>query len=388
MSNTPDIRFQNYNQIWESKTLSRVVNFISTGKLDANAAVKNGKYKFFTCSREDYLTDSYEFDGPAVLINGNGDIGLTKVFSGKFNAYQRTYVLMGFNEDFNFVGIAIPNYLPEKIRKEAIGGAMPYIKLETLEELVIKVPTNDEQKQIAEFLFEIDFLINQKQNELDKSVKYKQTMLYKMFPKKGSNIPEIRFTDYSESWVETTLENNCKFYKGKGYSKKDITKTGTQLFLYGRIYTNYSNEVYEIDTYTNLIDPGAYISTGNEVVIPSSGETAEDISRATAILSEGIILGGDLNILVPDDKFYTPFISLLITYSNFHLDLSKKAQGKTVVHVHNDDIKDINFLYPKIDEQKKIVEFFRTLDNLILNQEKEIITLERLKDTLLKKMFA
>lgn len=253
---------------------------------------------------------------------------------------------------------------------------------------VFNIPNIKIQKELSSLLFNLEGMLKHMKTQLNMTKVHKKSMLYKMFPKRESNLPEIRFSEFTEIWDETTLENNCSFYKGKGYSKKDLTKSGTQLFLYGRLYTNYANEVCKIDTFTKYTDPAAYVSTGNEIVIPSSGETAEDISRATAILSEGIILGGDLNILVPNDNFYTPFLSLLITHSNFHIELSKKAQGKTVVHVHNDDIKDITFLYPKKEEQKRIVEFFRNLDKFIAYQEKEITTLERLKDTLLKKMFA
>ena len=386
MSNIPKIRF-NFEKDWQAKSLSSVCNDIKTGKLDANAATKSGKYKFFTCSREDYKTNTYAFDGDSVVINGNGDLGITKVFSGKFNAYQRNYVLMDFTEDYKFIGHSIPRYLPSKIKKEAIGGAMPYIKIETLNELMLGIPEIPEQKQIASFLSNVDFLIENKKKELEKMKQYKATMLYKMFPQYGKLVPEIRFKDFEGEWQNSKF-NIGQISKGLGFSKNDLSKKGKPLFLYGRMYTKFQIFVKEIDTFTQNKNAARILSNGNEVVIPASGETAEDISRATAILSKGIILGGDLNIIKISKEFDSIFISMLITYSRFHYELGKKAQGKTIVHIRGADIASIIFLYPTLEEQQKIAEFLSSLDLMITNQEKEIEILEHMKATLLSKMFA
>ena len=119
------------------KTLGELCT-ITTGKLDANANNPNGVYPFFTCGKETLLIDCYAFDGEAIVIAGNGDIGHTKYYNGKFNAYQRTYVLMDFSENAKFVKMGIDTYLPQKIAEEIQCGAMPYIKLSTL--LSLKIP--------------------------------------------------------------------------------------------------------------------------------------------------------------------------------------------------------------------------------------------------------
>lgn len=373
------------------KKIQDICIYNPKSKMPASSGKEKGAFRFFKSdtSKEKFFSNDYITDGNTIILN-DGGIFNVRYYEGKAG-YSDHCIGLHTNEFCN------AKYLYYHLLSKAdyinyygfVGGTLKNIDKNWLNELLLKIPSDIRiQKKIADLHFEIDYLLEQKNSELNKMRNIKQSMLYKMFPTRGSNIPKIRFAEFTEIWEETTLENNCRFYKGKGYSKKDVTNSGTQLFLYGRLYTNYSNEVVEIDTFTKYTDPAAYVSTGNEIVIPSSGETAEDISRATAILSEGIILGGDLNILVPSDNFYTPFLSLLITHSNFHIELSKKAQGKTVVHVHNDDIKDITFLYPKKEEQKRIVEFFRNLDKSIAYQEKEIVTLERLKDTLLKKMFA
>ena len=134
------------SSITEYKTLGELCS-ITTGKLDANVNNPNGLYPFFTCGKDTLSIDNYAFDGEAILIAGNGDIGHTKYYYGKFNAYQRTYVLMGFKADAQFIKMGIDTYLPQKISEETQGGAMPYIKLSTLTSL--KIPFTSEEKQLS-----------------------------------------------------------------------------------------------------------------------------------------------------------------------------------------------------------------------------------------------
>lgn len=134
------------SSITEYKTLGELCS-ITTGKLDANANTPDGLYPFFTCGKDTLSIDNYAFDGEAILIAGNGDIGHTKYYYGKFNAYQRTYVLMVFKADAQFIKMGIDTYLPKKISEETQGGAMPYIKLSTLTSL--KIPFTSEEKQLS-----------------------------------------------------------------------------------------------------------------------------------------------------------------------------------------------------------------------------------------------
>ena len=134
------------SSITEYKTLGELCS-ITTGKLDANANNHNGLYPFFTCGKDTLSIDNYAFDGEAILIAGNGDIGHTKYYYGKFNAYQRTYVLMDFKADAQFVKMGIDTFLPQKISEETQGGAMPYVKISTL--FSLKIPFTTEEKQLS-----------------------------------------------------------------------------------------------------------------------------------------------------------------------------------------------------------------------------------------------
>ena len=162
----------------------------------------------------------------------------------------------------------------------------------------------------------------------------------------------------------------CTFSKGHGYSKADIRDAGTPLILYGRLYTQYESRIEEVDTFAVEQD-GSILSRGNEVIVPASGETAEDIAVASSVRRSGIILGGDLNVVTPTSKLDPDYAALAITYSKAHDDLAKRAQGKSVVHVHGNDIAEVEVSYPSESEQKRISSVVLNLDSLItLHQRK------------------
>ena len=175
---------------------------------------------------------------------------------------------------------------------------------------------------------------------------------------------------YTSSWEQRKAIDIADYSKGNGYSKGDLADAGTPIILYGRLYTKYQFAISEVDTFA-VPRNGAVYSQGNEVIVPASGETAEDIARASAVEKSGVLLGGDLNILRPFDFINPLFLALAISNGEPQKELAKKAQGKSVVHIHNTDIQEVTIAYPSRTEQDRIVSVFRQLDNLItLHQRK------------------
>jgi len=199
-------------------------------------------------------------------------------------------------------------------------------------------------------------------------------------------IPEIRFKGFSDEWEERKLNEVADFLKGHGYSKNDLVEVGTPIILYGRLYTKYETIISEVDTFA-LDSKGSIYSTGNEVILPASGETAEDIARASAVIKSGILLGGDLNIIYPNSKVNSIFLALAISNGKPQKDLSKRAQGKSVVHLRNADLKEVAILFPCNDEQSKLGTFFIHLDHLITLHQRKYNKLVTVKKAMLEKMF-
>ena len=206
----------------------------------------------------------------------------------------------------------------------------------------------------------------------------------KMTNKKA--IPEIRFKGFTEAWEQRKMVDLAEYSKGNGYSKGDLTDVGTPIILYGRLYTKYQFAINEVDTFA-VPRKGAVYSQGNEVIVPASGETAEDIARASAVEKSGVLLGGDLNILSPFDFINPLFLALAISNGEPQNELAKKAQGKSVVHIHNSDIQEVTIAYPSRSEQDRIVSVFRNLDRLITLHQRKGEKLRNVKKSMLEKMF-
>lgn len=199
--------------------------------------------------------------------------------------------------------------------------------------------------------------------------------------------PKIRFKGFSGEWKRSTLGDLALFSKGSGYSKSDICKEGTPVILYGRMYTKYQSVFDEIDTFVNPKD-NSVVSKGGEVIIPGSGESSEDISLAAMVKNEGVILGGDLNILKFNQKVNDPaFMSMAITYSPTRAELSSYSQGKTVVHLRNSEIAKGTIRYPNISEQNTIVNYVLSLDAQISASTSRLASLKQVKAASLQAMF-
>ena len=199
-------------------------------------------------------------------------------------------------------------------------------------------------------------------------------------------VPEIRFAGFTDPWEQRKLGDLCSFSKGYGYSKNNLRDQGTPIILYGRLYTNYETQIHSVDTFVDPLENSVY-TEGGEVIVPASGETAEDISIASVVEKPGIILGGDLNIITPSAVVNPVFLALELSYGKPHFDLAKRAQGKSVVHIHNEDIANVFFDRPCIAEQRRIGGFFDRLDSLITLHQRKYDKLCVLKKSMLDKMF-
>ena len=267
---------------------------------------------------------------------------------------------------------------------EALGHARHYISV--VQNTESAIPSYEEQSAIGRVLSNLDTLITLHQRKLDHLKEMKKGLLQKMFPKNGESIPELRFPGFADPWEQRKALHLASYSKGKGYSKDDLTESGTPVILYGRLYTKYESVIEEVDTFVDASNDGIY-SHGDEVIVPASGETAEDIARASAVAQPGVLLGGDLNILRPNKSITSLFMALSLSNGTAQKELSKRAQGKSVVHVHNSDIQDVTISYPTIDEQTQIGAFFRSLDSLITLHQRKLDHLKQMKKGLLQQMF-
>lgn len=198
--------------------------------------------------------------------------------------------------------------------------------------------------------------------------------------------PKLRFKGFTDDWEQCKLGDIATLSKGNGYSKSDLSASGNPIILYGRLYTNYETTIRNVDTFVKLKDKSV-ISQGGEVIVPASGETAEDISRASVVKNQGVIIGGDLNVIKVNILLDPTFLALTISNGEQQKELSKRAQGKSVVHLHNSDLQEVNLIFPLLNEQRKISTLFEKMDNIITLHQCKLEKLKLNKSALLQKLF-
>ena len=166
-------------------------------------------------------------------------------------------------------------------------------------------------------------------------------------------------------------------YKGNGISKEQLSDSGEPCILYGELYTKYKSEVIsEVVSKTNIDTKKLIRSKANDVIIPCSGETAEDIATARCVPYDDILLGGDLNIIRLHDTDGS-FMSYQLNGKRKY-DIAKVAQGVSVVHLYGEHLKNVKTYAPRVEEQKKIAKLLSLLDERIATQNKIIDKLQSL----------
>ena len=324
----------------------------------------------------------------SVKLEGVGEAALVPqtldntTYSGFIIRFRDEY---GLDNNFKRFVFGIES-VRNQIMSQATNSANKNISQSVLENLELAIPSKSEQQKIGAYFSNLDHLITLHQRKYDKLVMSKKSMLEKMFPKNGQTKPEIRFSGFIDDWEQRKLGDVAEFSKGSGYSKGDLVEYGTPIILYGRLYTNYETRISDVDTFVEA-KVGSVYSKGGEVIVPASGETAEDIARAATVDKSGILLGGDLNIVMPNKDINSSFLAISISSGNPQRELAKKAQGKSVVHIHNEEIKNLVLPFPIKDEQNKIASYFCQLDNLITLHQRELEKLKKIKLSMLEKMF-
>ena len=200
---------------------------------------------------------------------------------------------------------------------------------------------------------------------------------------KKLNVPNLRFKEFEGEWKEEHLSDIADLYKGTGISKDQLSDEGEPCILYGELYTKYKSETIEkVISKTNIDNTKLVRSKANDVIIPCSGETAEDIATARCVLNDNILLGGDLNIIRLHGYDGT-FMSYQLNGKRKY-DIAKVAQGVSVVHLYGEHLKGVKTINPCLEEQKKIASLLFLLDERIATQNKIIEDLKKLKSAIIE----
>lgn len=383
----PKIRFYSYQGAWTENKIADIVKISAGGDVDKVKLKESGKYPVIANALTNKgivgFYEDYKVKAPAVTVTGRGDVGYAVARHENFTPIVRLLTLQSEKIDVDYLENQINSM---RILNESTG--VPQLTAPQLGNYKVYHPKIEEQTAIGTLFRTLDDLLSSYKDNLTNYQSLKETMLSKMFPKAGQTVPEIRLDGFEEEWEVQSLKELASFSKGNGYTKSDLVNSGNEIILYGQLYTNYQTVISMVNTFVLETREKSVISKGGEVVVPASGESAEDISRASVIEKSGVIIGGDLNIIYPDEnKVDSIFLALTISNGSQQKELIKRAQGKSVVHLRNNDLEKVVLHYPSMEEQRAIGLYFSSLDNLINSHQEKISQLETLKKKLLQDMF-
>ena len=239
-------------------------------------------------------------------------------------------------------------------------------------------PVESEQDKIALFLSLIEKRLIAQEQLVEHLKKYKRGVVKTLLdPKQNKRNGVV--------WETDTIGNLGTFIKGAALSKADISDTGTPFILYGELYTTYKEVVRAVVRTTQASVDDVYLSRVGDVVVPTSGETPEEISTASCIMVPDVILAGDLNIYrstIIDGRIMSYLLNHIVNDQ-----IARVAQGKSVVHVQASEIGKISITYPDHKEQERIAQILELLDNRIAISEMSLNSMQEMKKALLQQLF-
>ena len=389
MRKVPKLRFKEFSDEWEEKKLGEISEIIMGQSPDSknynekniglpliqgNADCKNRKVypRLYT---SEITKESIPND---IIMTVRAPVGAI-AFSNIHSCIGRGVCAIRNTNNFIYHYLIKLENSWEKISQ---GSTFTAVNSNDIKKLQLILPNIQEQEKIANFLSSVDKKISLTEEKLELFREYKKGVMQKIFSQ------ELRFkdsngNDYPE-WEEKKLGEIAFFSKGKLISKEDITEEGVECIRYGELYTIYKEKIEKVVSKTKLEKNKLILSEKNDVIIPSSGETAIDIAVASCVMKDGVALGADLNIIKTKENglYLAYFIN-----NPAKLELASLAQGASVIHLYEKHLKLLNIKIPTLEEQEKIADFLSSIDSKIESIEKELEGLKEFKKGLLQQMF-
>ena len=321
-----------------------------------------------------------------ILISAAGTIGRTVVYDGIPAYFQDSNIVWIANNERLVINHFLRFYY-EVVEWCTDDNTIARLYNETLRSIKIAVPSLSEQQKIADCLASLDDLIRAGEAQLVALKDHKKGLMQQLFPREGETTPRLRFPEFRDAgeWEVKRLGEVAAFHKGKGVSKSDISPDGVlPCIRYGELYTRYLETISDVVSHTNISSDDLLLSNANDVIIPASGETSEDIATASCVLHAGIALGGDLNII--RSSMNGVFLSYYLNSVKKHT-IARIAQGNSVVHLYPAQLAKLELCIPSVIEQQKIADCLTSLDDLIRAREAQLVALKDHKKGLMHQLF-
>lgn len=380
---------------WKKVKLGEIT-IIKTGKLDSNAAVPNGAYPFFTCDPTTLSIDKWAYDTEAILLAGNNASGnyTAKYYKGKFNAYQRTYIIETLNPQFasvRYMAYAMNQQL-QLLKVMSSGSTTKFLTMKMLTQLSIDLPSIETQNRIATILSRYDSLIENYQKQI-KLLEEAAQRLYKEW------FVDLHFLGHEntkivdgvpEGWEKKTLGELFSYIRGKSYSSNEISDEGCIMVNLKNIqaFGGYKRDAEK--RFIGEYKPEQTLQKGDLVMGVTDMTQERRLVGHVALIpdfNEPAIFSMDLIKIIP---YSVPIIYLYcaMRYGGISKRISPLANGVNVLHLKPDAMMGTMMVIPRKDLIERFCPFVEEMVNKILKNQSQIRLLTEARDRLLPKIMS
>lgn len=393
----PSIRFKGFTEDWEQRKFSEVANY-RNGKAHENDIDDKGKYvvvnsKFVSTNGE---VRKYSNSQIEPLMKNEIAFVLSDVPNGR--AIARTFLVDKddkYTLNQRIAGITpkekiCPYFLHILMNRNKYflqfddGAKQTNLSVSDVMDFDEYYPTEKEQYQIGEYFKNLDHLITLHQRKYDKLMNVKKSMLEKMFPRDGKNVPEIRFSGFTEAWEQRKLTEFVDFFSGLTYTPSDVQESGTLVLRSSNVSNGEIVNADNVYVRPKVVN-SENVKEGDIIVVVRNGSRSL-IGKHAQIkrFMPNTVIGAFMTGVRSECPSFT---NALLNTTHFDEEVSKNM-GATINQITGYMFSKMEFKVPSLEEQNKIGAYFEQLDHLITLHQREVEKLQNIKKSCLEKMFA
>ena len=414
-ASTPALRFKGFTYTWEQRKVTELgkiyIGLVTTMTkhytndgtlLIRNSDIKDSRFEFG--DNPIYLEKSFAQQNESrmhqvgdVITVHTGDVGTSAVITEN-EAKSICFATIVTRPDTKIIN---PDYLcaflnTDKHKKWAVaistGDGRTNYNLGDYYELVVPVPSIKEQKAIASYIQNLNNLITLHQRKYDKLTNMKKSMLEKMFPKNGANVPEIRFKGFTDAWEQRKLSEIATMHARIGWQNlrtSEFLDSGDYMLITG---TDFMDGAVNFDTCHYVererYEQDKHIQIRNGSILITKDGTLGKVAYIQGLTMPATLNAGVFNVEIKDEKEVDDRYLFQYLKAPFLMDyIDKKVTGGTIKHLNQNILVDFPVVLPPKAEQEKIGQYFTNLDRLITLHQRELEKLKNLKKACLEKMF-
>ncbi|MCC9626717.1 restriction endonuclease subunit S [Thalassospira sp. MA62] len=385
----PKRRFKEFHNThpWERRKLGEESVIVAGGDINKEKISDVGMYPVFANALTNegivgYYKNDYRIEAPAVTVTGRGDVGHAQARKVNFTPVVRLLAIKS-EHDVDYLENAINNH---KVVVESTG--VPQLTSPQLQNYKIYFPSLDEEKKIGKFFNELDAIIAHHQRKSEKFKALKAAYLTEMFPAKGEFVPKRRFSGFTDQWENRVLGQLGQTFTGlSGKTKEDFGHGNAEFVTYMNVFSNPISDTsltgkIEVDSKQNELKYG-------DVLFTTSSETPHEVGMTSVWLNDrpnvylnsfcfGYRLSVDVDYL---------FLAYLLRSNTVRKQMKLLAQGISRYNISKNKTMEVTVNLPSIQEQEKIGNFFKELDDIITLHQSKLEKLQNLKKAYLHEMF-